>query len=104
MYSTIITFKNDIPSDVLLSLREICEKAFDNRAGKAERAESRSNEASNQIVFEGGEACFGCFQLGNISLYKAKGFKDAVAKWEWVDHDDPDESCDILESLSVPIN
>jgi hypothetical protein len=98
MYSTVIDFKENIPEDVLSSLKETCEKAFDNRAGKA----IGRYEKTNGIVFEGGEDLYGCLHLGNLELYKSEKFKDAVNRWNWID-EDPNESCDVLESLSIPV-
>jgi hypothetical protein len=98
MYSTIITFKPDIPRDVLHSLQATCEKAFDNRAGKA----TYRVDAPNRLIFEGDGALYCCLHLGNISLYKTAGFKDVVRAWEWID-EEPDESCDVLESLAMPV-
>jgi hypothetical protein len=98
MYSTVITFKPDIPDDVFYSLRTTCEKAFDNHAGKA----TCKIDAPNRLIFEGDGALYCCLHLGNISLYKTTGFKDAVKTWEWVD-EEPGESCDVLETLATPV-
>jgi hypothetical protein len=98
MYSTVINFKENIPEDVLYSLKKTCEKAFDNRAGKA----TSRYEKTNGIVFEGGEDLYGCLQLGVFALYKAKGFTDTVKSWDWLD-EDPDESHNVLDVLALPV-
>jgi hypothetical protein len=98
MYSTVITFKADTSENILRELRATCDRAFDNRAGRA----IRRNDRPERLIYEGGEELYGCLHLGNLTLYKTGGFKDAVRTWDWID-EDPDESCDILKSLSIPI-
>jgi hypothetical protein len=98
MYSTVINFKENIPEDVLCSLKETCEKAFNNRAGKA----TGRCKKTNGIIFEGGEDLYGCLQLGVLALDESEGFKSAVSSWEWID-EDPDENHDVLEALAIPI-
>jgi hypothetical protein len=98
MYSTVITFKENIPEDVLCSLKETCEKAFDNRAGKT----TGRYEKANWVTFEGGEELYGCLQLGILNLDDVNGFKDYISTWKWID-EEPDESCDVLKSLAIPV-
>jgi hypothetical protein len=97
MYSTVITFKDNTPGDILISLKETCEKAFDNRAGKA----IGRCEKVNTVIFEGDEELYGCLQLGCFALEKIEGFGngDFVLSWEWLE-DDPEECCDVLEIFS----
>jgi hypothetical protein len=100
MYKTAITFKDSLPVTDLEVLRAACEKAFDNRGG---RAVGRS-ETTNRIIFEGEDSLFGCLQLGIVALNKTKGFRGCVSAWEWIDEEEPDESCDILKELSVRVH
>jgi hypothetical protein len=95
MYKTIITLKNDVPSDVLGSLRTHCLGAFDNRAGKL----SNISHDPYTFVFEAEEKDYGCLDLGTVKLGYVKGFLPYVQSWEWVD-EDPDECCDVLEVIA----
>jgi len=96
MYKTVITFKNDISADVLQSLRETAEKAFDNRIGKA------VNVSKNpyQCIFEGDEDMHCSLQHGNYLLHHTKGFLNFVEEWQWVDLEYPDESHCMLEAIA----
>jgi hypothetical protein len=99
MYSTVITFKENIPEDVLRSLKKTCENAFDNRAGKV----NGKSDKRNSIVFEGNERLWNCLNLGMVSLYKSVvEFKEHVVSWAWID-EDPSECCDMLNELEIPI-
>jgi len=99
MYSTVITFNDELQGDVLNSLQTVCEKAFDNKAGKA----ACRVEAQNRFVFEGEEELCCCLSIGLHNLYHLEGFTEAVSKWEWID-EEPDESCDVLRELSLIVN
>ena len=99
MYSAVITFKDEYPKDALMVLREACEKAFDNRGGKA----ACHVDAQNRLIFEGDEALYGCLQLGILTLDDIECFKDCLSSWEWIDEEEPDENHCILESLSIPV-
>ena len=99
MYQTIIQFRNDLPEETLREMQASCNKAFDNRAGRVVRAE-RSDRF--RLIYEGEEEYFCCLQLGAVTLNRVKGFRDCVARWEWID-EEPDESHDILEALATPL-
>jgi hypothetical protein len=99
MYSTVITFKDDLPQDVLNEAVITCEKAFNNRAG---HVYYKQNDNPYCLIFEGDEKDYGCLQLGIISLDRANGFKNYVAKWDWID-EEPNESGDVLEALAIPV-
>jgi hypothetical protein len=98
MYQTVIAFKDGLTGDDLKELREICDRAFNNRAGRA----VGRNDAAGRLIYEGGEELYGCLSLGNLALYEIEMFKDAITNWDWID-EDPDESHDVLEALSIPI-
>ena len=36
-------------------------------------------------------------------LARAQGVLPCVDSWQWLDFDDPDENCDVLEAYSEPI-
>jgi hypothetical protein len=99
MYKTIINLKNDMPHEMLRDIRGMCEKAFNNRAGIV------LNQDNNPycLVFEGEEKDYGCLQLGVLSLNQAHDFKNHVTSWSWLD-EEPGESCDILQELSLPVH
>jgi hypothetical protein len=98
MYQTVIAFKDGLTGDDLKELREMCDRAFNNRAG---RAVGRS-DAAGRLIYEGGEALYGCLSLGVFNLGEVNVFKAAVSKWEWIDAE-PDESCDMLEVIAAPV-
>ena len=99
MYRTIIEFKDNISENKARELLDLCDDAFENRAGKA----FRRLEAPNRILFEGGDSLYGCLQLGILALNKNNTFKDCVTSWSWIDEDEPNENHCILDSLSTPI-
>ena len=92
MYRTIIQFKKDTSVDDLLKLKEMAEKAFDNRAGKL----SNVSLDLYTLIYQGEEDDEPCLDLGMLDLRKVLFFKDRVEKWDWID-EDPNESCDMLE-------
>lgn len=98
MYQCMIQFKNDLPEKTLHEMKNACDIAFNNRAGKVTRREINSF----CVVYEGEEEYFGCLQLGVVTLDEVKGFKKCVEKWDWID-EEPDENHCILEALSIPI-
>jgi hypothetical protein len=99
MYKTIIELKNDIPKETLHKIQGMCDRAFNNRAGMI--LSKRNNPYC--LVFEGDEKDYGCLQLGVLSLHQTDGFKNHVVSWSWLD-EDPDECCDILRELAVPVH
>ena len=92
MYKTIIEFKNGLPEEKINELINLCNEAFDNRAGKA----VGRMEKQNRISFEGGEDLYGCLGVGISDLYDISRLTQNVKSWVWID-DDPDECCDMLE-------
>lgn len=96
MYRSIIEIKKSVNGEVLQKLRETAEKAFDNRAGKAEN----SSTDSHRLVFERGEDKYGCLDLGVLNLGKNKSFVENANSWQWLE-DDPGECCDMLELLAA---
>lgn len=46
---------------------------------------------------------YGCLELGMLKLEKQKRFLSYVSAWNWIDEEEPDESCDILKEMSIPV-
>lgn len=99
MYSTIIEIKKNITGETLDKLRQTAENAFNNRAGNVKN----SSADSHKLVFKGGEKDYGCLDLGVAMLARAKGVLPSIDSWQWLDFDDPDENCDVLEAYAEPI-
>lgn len=99
MYSTVINIKKSVTGDALKQLRQAAEKAFSNRAGSVKN----SSEDPYKFVFEGGENDYGCLDLGVIDLGEMDGFLGQVDSWKWIDKEEPDESCDVLEAFAIPV-
>ena len=99
MYQVIIQFKKDLPEETLHDMKNICDKEFDNRAGRVIRSKNSDNY---RLVYEGEEDCFCCLQLGAVMLNRVKGFKDCVSQFEWID-EEPEESHSIFEALATPV-
>ena len=97
MYSSIIEIKKTVPSESLVRLRKIAEKAFSNRAGSVENSSNNPYE----LVFSGGEDKFGCLEVG--MLEREHDVLNQIASWRWIDEDDPSENCDILKVLASPV-
>ena len=91
-YKTIIRLKDDVSGDLLATLASTIEKAFVNRAGTLQNVSDKPRE----FVFQGGESCYGCLELGMLDLREITGFLNYVEAWDWIDID-PDECCDMLE-------
>lgn len=70
-------------------------QAFQNRAGCI----SNTGTSPFQLIFEGEEKDIGCLELGMLALEKEKGFLSWVKSWDWIDEEEPDESCDILKEM-----
>ena len=68
MYSSIIEIKKTVPSETLVNLRKIAEKAFSNRAGSVEDTSS----SPYRLVFKGGEDKFGCLEAGMLELKRER--------------------------------
>ncbi|MCC8131079.1 MAG: hypothetical protein LUC38_03185 [Oscillospiraceae bacterium] len=99
MYKNIIDIRREVSQEDLQVLMSMADKAFDNRAGKVEN----SSDSPYRLVYQGGEGEYGCLNLGMLSLSNAKRFTSQVQTWNWIDEDEPDESCDVLEELSIPV-
>ena len=95
MYKSIIDIKKSVPKENLKELEAIANKAFDNRAGKVQNASAEPY----RLVYEGGESKYGCLELGMLALEKEKSFMACVIAWQWVDEEEPGESCNILEEI-----
>ena len=89
MYSSIIEIKKNVSGETLERLRKTVEKAFSNRAG------SVKNSSNNpyKFVFKGGED----------KLKRENDVLNQIASWNWVDDEEPDENCDILKVLAMPV-
>jgi len=95
MYSTVIEIKKNITGEALNKLKQTIESAFSNRAGSVKN----SSTEPYKFVFEGGEADYGCLDLGVLGLGKSKPVLDNVSSWHWIE-DDPGECCDMLKILA----
>ena len=101
VYSTVIQLRDDLPEEKLQEIQKLCQAAFTNRGGTVPQKESGDPYC---LIFEGqGEEAWGCLQLGILDLDDVEDFKDYVAKWDWIDYDEPDESHDVLEALAIPV-
>ena len=99
MYRNVIDIRKEVPSDVLKRLVFMADKAFNNRAGRVKNI----SVSPYRFIYEGGEKDYGCLNLGMLSLYAKKDFVSNVLNWNWIDEDDPDESCDVLKEMSIPV-
>lgn len=99
MYSSIIEIKKVFRENPLTKLRQTAEKAFSNRAGSVKN----SSLDSHRLIFKGGEQDYGCLDLGVAKLARVSGFLLEVDSWNWVDDEEPDESCNVLEVYSRPL-
>ncbi len=99
MYSTVIEIKKSNTGEALSKIRQLAEKAFSNRAGSVKN----SSSDPYKLVFKGEEKDYGCLDLGVVSLGDVDGFLRQVASWKWIDEEDPDESCDVLEAFAIPV-
>lgn len=99
MYSTIIEIKKNVTGDTLIKLRKMAEDAFSNRAGIVKN----TSMEPHRFIFEGEEEAYPCLDLGVADLADIDGFRSQVASWQWVDHDEPGENCDILAVYAEPV-
>lgn len=99
MYSTIIELKKTVTGEALIRLRQIAEDAFANRAGNIKNV----GNDPHCLVFEGTEDAYGCLDLGILRLAKSESFRAQVASWQWLDHEEPRENCDILAVYAEPV-
>ncbi len=99
MYKNVIQIKKDVTEDVLKSLSIIAERAFDNRVGRVQNV----SDIPYLLVFQGDEDDYGCLNLGMLNLWDNKDFVACVQSWDWIDEYEPDESCDVIKELSIPV-
>lgn len=99
MYSSIIEIKKNIPNDMLVNLRNIAENAFSNRAGSVKN----SSREPYRFIFKGDEDKFGCLEVGMLELENQHDFLKQVNSWRWIDDENPEENCDILKVLAMPV-
>ena len=99
MYKHVISIREGVPKEALKVLAAIANKAFNNRAGKVKN----TSVSPYELIYEGGEDEYGCLDLGMLALEKEKEFLSCVSSWKWIDVDEPEESCDVLEELAIPV-
>ena len=92
MYKTIIEVKKDISSELRKWIKEQCNSAFNNRAGKAE--DKSTNESV--LIYEGKNDLYACLELGMFAVKENKKVMECIQAWEWIEPD-PDECCNMLE-------
>ena len=97
MYRNVIDIRKEVPSDVLKTLVVMADTAFNNRAGRVKNV----SVSPYRFIYEGDEKDYGCLNLGMLSLYAKMDFVSNVLNWNWIDEDDPDESCDVLKEMSI---
>lgn len=97
MYSTVIEIKKDVTSDVLSQLKIVIENAFSNRVGTVQNISKKPR----CFKFTSGEKERGCLEIGLLTLKEEKFFLSNVSSWQWIDDEEPDEGCDILEEFSI---
>ena len=67
-----------------------------NRAGNLK---NHSNDPY-EFIFEGeNEQSFNCIQLA-IAKLTEPDFMDFVNSWDWIDEDDPDDCCSVIDSYT----
>lgn len=99
MYKSVISFRENTSAEKLEQLTKVADLAFDNRAGQVK---NRST-LPYLLSYEGDENDFGCLNLGLMSLWDDKDFLSHVNAWEWIDEEEPDESCDVLKEMAIPV-
>lgn len=99
MYKSVISFQENLSTEKLKQLVATADLAFDNRAGKI-----KSSSISPFVLsYEGEENAFACLNLGLMSLWDNKEFLMYVKSWMWIDEEEPDESCDVLKEMAIPV-
>lgn len=98
MYREFIEINPSTPKDILEEIKKICSAAHKNRAGEV----SLKTLGEYSFCFEGNENDYGCLMLASLSLNNNKVFKSYIKSWLWED-EEPEENCDILKSLAMPI-
>jgi len=55
------------------------------------------------LEFDGGEDKFGCLEFGMLCVEEQQDVIPYIEAWNWIDEECPDESCDMLEEISIPV-
>lgn len=99
MYRTIIELKKNISPDLLSDFKSKIEGAFSNRVGTVK------NISKNPLCFEfaGNEDMFGCLEFGMLNIEELHDLIPYIDSWNWIDEECPDESCNMLEEISIPV-
>lgn len=93
MYRTIIKFKDEIPQETLISLKEICNKEHNNHAGNVPLIK----DDGLNIVYEANiEDLFVALHLASGNLYDIPLFREWIEVWKYEDDNDPSENGDYL--------
>lgn len=93
MYKNVIEIRKDVPEEMLKKLSYIADKAFDNRAGKV----ANVSNSPYCLIYEGGEEEYACLEVGMLILKREKEFLPFIEAWQWVDEENLQECCDILQ-------
>lgn len=96
---SIIELKKDISSDLLSRLKGNIEDAFSNRVGTVKN----TGKDPYHLEFAGGEDKFGCLEFGMLCVEEQQDVIPYIEAWNWIDEECPDESCDMLEEISIPV-
>ena len=96
---SIIELKKDISPDLLSRLKENIEAAFSNRVGTVKN----TGKDPYHLEFAGGEDKFGCLEFGMLCVEEQQDVIPYIVAWNWIDEECPDESCDMLEEISIPV-
>ena len=99
MYRSIIELKKDVSTDLLSKLKERIEAAFSNRVGTVKN----TGKDPYHLEFAGGEDKFGCLEFGMLCVEEQQDVIPYIEAWNWIDEECPDESCDMLEEISIPV-
>ena len=93
MYKNILDVRKDTPQDILKTLAEIADRAFDNRAGKVDN----TSDTPYRFIYRGDDSEYACLEVGMLILKKQSDFLFYLEAWNWIDENDPNESTDLLE-------
>ena len=96
---SIIELKKDISPDLLSRLKENIEASFSNRVGTVKN----TGKDPYHLDFAGGEDKFGCLEFGMLCVEEQQDVIPYIEAWNWIDEECPDESCDMLEEISIPV-
>ena len=64
MYKNIIDVRKDTPQDILKTLAEIADRAFDNRAGKVDN----TSDTPYRFIYRGDDSEYACLEVGMLIL------------------------------------